>query len=247
MKKSTKLFLAFAAMTTIGFSASAQKSTDLEIKMTAPTNNSTYQYGDTVFLSFDVTNNGDDALAATDTLWVGLVGDQKVFPMQHSGIAKGVTFAFEKALQLVNQQTEDLTADLCLRLYNQSDITRNGEPIDVTYNDDDTTNNVSCVTNVTLKAKTASINDIAQKEELGIYPNPATSVINMDMNLTKSENVVATVRDIAGREVLRQDFGRVQAGNTAPFTVSVSALNPGLYFVELNAGERKAIGKVTVK
>ncbi len=253
MKKSTKFLLTLAAMTTVGFGASAQdlKECNLEIQLTSPANDAVYEYGDTIWISFDVKNNGPDAITATDTLWVGVPSGQQtqVFPVTTSGIASGVTAPVSKALRAINtnEQGEDVVGSYCLMLVSQANVTRNGEPVTETYVDEDTTNHVSCNANITFKAKSVSIRDIAKGESLSIYPNPASSVINLNMTLDKAESVIAIVRDIAGREVLRQDFGTVQSGNTTPFTLNVSNLNSGLYLVELNAGERKAIGKVTVK
>lgn len=83
-----------------------------------------------------------------------------------------------------------------------------------------------------------------QKQALNIYPNPTTGKLNFKYNF---DNTAATVRvtDIAGRVVMTKEFGK-QSG-VKEISLDVSALNNGMYFVELTAGGKQAISKVTVQ
>ena len=66
-----------------------------------------------------------------------------------------------------------------------------------------------------------------------------------DITFDKAETVTTVVRDMVGRTVMQKDFGKVQPGNAAPFKLDISKLNAGIYFVEVMAGDRQIIGKVT--
>ena len=83
-----------------------------------------------------------------------------------------------------------------------------------------------------------------QKQALNIYPNPTTGKLNFKYNF---DNTAASVRvtDIAGRVVMTQEFGK-QSG-VKEISLDVSALNNGMYFVELTAGGKQAVSKVTVQ
>ncbi len=259
MKKSTKLILGLTAMTTLGLSASAQlKECDLALSIVSPADYSTIPFGDTVYVEVEVKNNGKDAISATDTLFFESEGATRPFWIVTEGIAAGGTsHPLQVPYRFVNNMENRMEMTLCIVLIAQKDATYpvddpNGvdtamvSPI-VTYNDLDSTNNFDCVTFVMSPKPTSAVQDVIVKEKVGIYPNPATSIINLNMVLAQPENVIATVSDITGRTVLRKNFGKIQAGSATPFTINTAGLNTGLYFVELVAGEHKAVGKVIIQ
>ncbi|KAF2519451.1 T9SS type A sorting domain-containing protein [Flavobacterium salilacus subsp. salilacus] len=70
------------------------------------------------------------------------------------------------------------------------------------------------------------VNDNKLQRDVVLYPNPATSLLNINTNA----NITAiTVVDVLGKTVL--------SGNVSNNTVDVSALQPGVYVISLTSGE----------
>lgn len=83
----------------------------------------------------------------------------------------------------------------------------------------------------------------SQKQTLVTYPNPAKDKLSFKYNF---QNAAASVRitDIAGRVVLRKDFDK-QSG-ARELSLDVSALNNGMYYLELVTDKQRSISKVTI-
>ena len=83
------------------------------------------------------------------------------------------------------------------------------------------------------------INTLSTVPVTGIYPNPATSVINIEWtNLQNRNSLVIT--DITGRELYKAS----PVGNTGgSLQVDVTALAAGVYFVKFNGSEVKKFVK----
>ena len=78
-------------------------------------------------------------------------------------------------------------------------------------------------------ANNGTITEITeQKSDLGlsIYPNPTTEYINIQINESGEYNCV--ISDVSGRIVLQQKY------NGQEFTIDVSNMNPGMYFLTIN-------------
>ena len=61
------------------------------------------------------------------------------------------------------------------------------------------------------------------------YPNPATSMVRFDYNLSSADNASVAIYNLLGQEVMRQQLTTLQG--TAAF--SVADLNEGIYFSNL--------------
>mgnify|MGYP003574965898 CR=1 FL=1 len=249
MKNVTKVLGTLSAVLLMGTGAFAQRQCNLAPTMVSPTENQIFPAGDTMRLTFTIKNNGPASIIAGDTIFYG-IGSDVYAHVATAAIANGATSApITPGIFFTNTTTADITGSVCVTLLDQSLITYNTTPPTpalITYVDADTTNDETCRT-VTLKAKPTSVLNLNNKnEQLNFYPNPATADVNFALSLEKAENVIVSVKDITGREVMRNDFGKVQAGQ-APFKINVANLNNGIYFIELNAGERKAVGKMNVR
>lgn len=256
MRKITRLALACTALM-IGNAAFAQKQCNLGIQVTAtPT---TVNYKDTLFFNFTITNNGPASLETTDTIYFGAVGSNQVFNIIPSTtVATGGTIMLNKQIYRVHD-IDTLSADLqtrfCFVLYAQSGITidpdGNGpqpsRPATVTYTDAVATNDTSCTATVTFKKATSGLFEISgtAKEQLTVFPNPASDRIGFELNLDKATRVQVSVKDITGREVLREDRGMIKAGAGTALTVDISRLKAGMYFVEITGEEKRAVGRFT--
>ncbi len=256
MKKFTKLAMVFTAMA-IGSTAFAQKQCNLGLTVAASSN--TINYGDTCFFSFTIKNNGPAGLANTDTIFFGPVGSSNVFSVVPTApIASGASQTFAKQVYIrhgIDTLSADRSLNFCFMLLAQSTIQidpdGNGplpaRPATVTYTDGVATNDTSCANNIVFKKKPVGIFEFGDisKESLTVFPNPAMDKVSFELNLTKAENIQVSVKDITGREVMRKDFGKINAGNSTPLSLDVSRLRAGMYIVEMNGEERKAVGRFT--
>ncbi len=78
------------------------------------------------------------------------------------------------------------------------------------------------------------------ESSFALYPNPATSEVNVSFEITSSSNVSVQLIDITGRVVLSKNIKATKGQNLIP--VSVSELNHGLYFMNVSS-EGKSITK----
>jgi hypothetical protein len=112
--------------------------------------------------------------------------------------------------------------------------------------DPNTANNKSCV-NVTATYWITSVNDVnLSANTMTVYPNPASSRINVKFDFGANATGNLAVRDILGKVVYQQDLGKNLAGEKE-FTIDASNFSSGIYFVELTANEAKKVAKVTVQ
>jgi hypothetical protein len=75
------------------------------------------------------------------------------------------------------------------------------------------------------------VEEIALENQLNIYPNPVTDVLNVQWNNT-NETANLSIRDLSGRLVHSE---RVANGNAA---LNLSGLASGNYILELQKGDR---------
>jgi hypothetical protein len=84
------------------------------------------------------------------------------------------------------------------------------------------------------------------KSSLNLYPNPATaSEVRMKFAFN-NENATVRVSDIAGRVLITKNYGKQSTGEKE-LTLDISALQNGMYYVELTADDKRAISKLTVR
>lgn len=90
----------------------------------------------------------------------------------------------------------------------------------------------------------AGVEDHTGIEELNIYPNPATNVVNVDFTMNEPGVVSCKLMDAMGR-VLALDTFDGQSENH--HTMDVSSLAAGMYMIEINTPTGKTIQKVMVQ
>ena len=240
------------ALATCAF-AQTPKSCDLGITVVTPAANTVVNFGDSISVKFDIKNNGTAAIATTDTIYYRLPFGTNGTILYKTGVAiasgASTTVDLGKVAKNTNETGTDQVLDFCIKLLAQSTITSNGNPVTVTYNDPVATNDENCKSNVTIKTKPVSIFDAkTAKETLSLFPNPATSKVGFSIALDKTETVSAIVRDLTGREVMTKNFGQIQSGiSSTALELNIANLNSGIYIVEVVAGDKKFIGKVTKK
>jgi hypothetical protein len=83
------------------------------------------------------------------------------------------------------------------------------------------------------------------KFDLIVYPNPASSTVNVVFENKKNQPVSLTVYDLMGKVVLNREAQMVNSGNQQ-IQINVDNFADGLYFVEVKAGTAKQVHKISV-
>ncbi len=99
-------------------------------------------------------------------------------------------------------------------------------------------------------AALASINSVENTSSFNFtaYPNPAQNETTIEYTLNnKGGNVVITVTDIMGREVVRMDQGKKAANSSSRITLNTQNLNNGTYFYTLSVNGEKETKKLVIK
>lgn len=81
---------------------------------------------------------------------------------------------------------------------------------------------------------------------IGSYPNPASDITDIRINLGQSSAVSVEVFSMTGQKVLANDYGVVTAGEHK-FTLDVENLRSGVYVYVVKAGNETASGKLVRK
>ncbi|MFL5765683.1 MAG: T9SS type A sorting domain-containing protein [Bacteroidia bacterium] len=90
-------------------------------------------------------------------------------------------------------------------------------------------------------ACTLGINEYTSNSELSIYPNPASDVININLEGIKDQYIELSLYDVTGRKT------KYLKTSEKTFSISRGDLPDGIYFVEVVAGEKVLSKKVILK
>ncbi len=71
-----------------------------------------------------------------------------------------------------------------------------------------------------------------------IYPNPAKTVINIDVELKAAATAMVSVFETSGRNVMDQQVHQNLHAGKNTFSLNVAPLKPGTYIVRVNAGKQ---------
>jgi uncharacterized surface protein with fasciclin (FAS1) repeats len=106
-------------------------------------------------------------------------------------------------------------------------------------------NGVVHAINGVLLPASVSINEITSIENLNVYPNPATDVVSISYSTVGNENVSYRMTDLSGKSVIVRDLG-VRNGSQIE-NIDLSNLASGMYILEIAAGNKRSVQKVSVK
>jgi hypothetical protein len=115
----------------------------------------------------------------------------------------------------------------------------------VTLPDNSAQNGVVHAINGVLLPEGVSINEITSIENLNVYPNPATDVVSISYSTVGNENVSYRMTDLSGKSVIVRDLG-VRNGSQIE-NIDLSNLVSGMYILEIAAGNKRSVQKVSVK
>ncbi len=98
-------------------------------------------------------------------------------------------------------------------------------------------------------SQTASTNNIKSAKILTVlklYPNPVSEQLNINLRLEREVNLSVKITDLLGNDIISLMNDRGFAGEqTKTFTIP-NKLNPGIYFVKVNAGGDLKVLKISV-
>jgi hypothetical protein len=91
----------------------------------------------------------------------------------------------------------------------------------------------------------AGMNEHASMSEISLYPNPANGSVNMVLNLDRASKASIKVYNMLGAVVSEMENSLASGKNTVK--LDISALNPGVYFVNTLVDGKSYSQKLTVK
>lgn len=228
MKKSMKLFYVLLLLT-CSYISNAQRTIDIETILGTPADNSTLHVGTDHFdLLFYVVNKGPDAIVPTDTLAFTFQGAHTTFVQAgYSKKAGDTIIVAMSGLIFYTAPAQDVFCVLAGLFNNHTSI------------DPDSTNDQDCHTVYYKDATGISNNSIvSDTRKIKIYPNPASSKVDIEYWSNKAAETILSIVDVTGKSVLLRNYGVLTKGSNN-MQLDISNLNPGIYFIQLEAeGER---------
>jgi hypothetical protein len=88
----------------------------------------------------------------------------------------------------------------------------------------------------------------AVKEELSLrlYPNPASSQVNLELDLEEKSRFSYLLMDVNGRILLQQQNGEWPKGRIQE-RIALDNIPAGLYFLEVRVGIKKVVLPLKIK
>ncbi len=80
---------------------------------------------------------------------------------------------------------------------------------------------------------------------LRVYPNPASSFVNIEMNLNQESDVQLRLLDMSGKVVSAADYGTMNQSSVVE--LNTSGMTAGLYLVELTVNGQKITKRLSIK
>lgn len=81
---------------------------------------------------------------------------------------------------------------------------------------------------------------------VSVYPNPATTVANINLNVVEGGNAVVRIYDLSGKVVFTKNLGLVDAGDYS-YSLNCQNFRNGMYLINVNIGKQSATSKFIVR
>ena len=94
-------------------------------------------------------------------------------------------------------------------------------------------------------AAEVGVNENEYMDNLSIYPNPATTTVNVSFNLSNSQNMNLRLTDMAGKVVFSQQYDNLKGAFNKD--IDVSAYSKGVYFLKLISSEGNITQKIVLQ
>lgn len=241
-----KIFTLFAVALSLGFTASAQSDLQMITSLKAV---DTVRFkldgsvGKIILYSF--INHGPNALISTDTIvWRGPVFGQVSLSLPPAGVPANDTVYYLDTLFLNAMPPAPVTNP-----FNWCDSIWAKHTGGAIIADPNVANNKTCksVRFIQLNSGVGVGNVAGElKQELSVYPNPATGSINFSFAFGNNVAASVAVRDLLGKTVMQKDLGKGISGKQS-YSLDISNLQNGIYFLELSHNGSKAISRVVVQ
>jgi len=226
----------------LAIGANAQRNVDIEVKLISPAAGTHIISGHSLGLAWAIINHGPDTLRASDTIvYHYTVNGASATPDRHAygTIPSGDTAYLLGDTGLAATYSgymHDSTKSVCIAYTALITAGHIG-----TITDANSTNNTSCLSLVYTDVPKIS----AFYGDISIYPNPAQSNLNLDMNLNIGGNVSVRVLDATGRIVLSEDKGKLNAGNHK-LSLNTTDLSNGIYIYQVMVDAETTTGRFSI-
>lgn len=91
----------------------------------------------------------------------------------------------------------------------------------------------------------SNLDELTSNEELSIFPNPTTDLLNVDMTIEGTESVSFKLVNMLGQTVAQRNLGTKVSGRINE-TISTNDLDNGSYLLHFSIGERQVVRRVSV-
>lgn len=85
-------------------------------------------------------------------------------------------------------------------------------------------------------------NEIPVKFSLEVFPNPFNGKVKFRLSVDRLSDARLKIYDVLGNNISAMDFGKINSG-THDFIFDASSLSSGIYFYEINAGNKYSLKK----
>ncbi len=121
-----------------------------------------------------------------------------------------------------------------LRPFTASLAQYSGQTIYIAFLHDSDDDNLIALDDILVTGTAVGLNEVKNELGLSLFPNPASSKVELTYTLAANSSVIADVYDVRGSKVMSYNNGMQPAG-AQKLAVDVSQLSSGVYNVVLNA------------
>lgn len=218
--------------------ARAQASVDLELRTVYPANGQVIPFGDTVHIEMLIINHGpidiinDTIMIDNDVLFgSGFIGD---IPVGDTVTAYGIM------QWMGDEDSVNVTMNTCYYFRNPVSFSNN-------VVDTNAVNDTACFSYILLGDTTTGIAAIQANKPLKLFPNPASGLVNIQLNTEGYRQLQLRVTDVFGREILFHDYATKNSFGKSDIQFDATGFSPGVYFVRLRADDKTFMSKLVVR
>ncbi len=91
----------------------------------------------------------------------------------------------------------------------------------------------------------SNLDELTSNEELNVYPNPTSDLLNVDLSIENAEAVSYRLVNMLGQTVAQRNLGTKISGKLTE-TISTNELDNGSYLLHFLIGERQVVRRVSV-
>ena len=91
----------------------------------------------------------------------------------------------------------------------------------------------------------SSIDDLEENEAVSVYPNPASNVVALDININEAADINIKMVDMLGKVIKNEQLGQAISGQFST-KLDVTDLEAGSYVLYLNIGEKEVVRRISV-